>query len=586
MLFELNSKLIGHYALGHITLVFAVCWTPWLLFFIEKIATQNPKSKLIKIAPGLILGLIILADIRWSVYSGLLIGSYYFLQRFKALSKIENAYNIKSLGIEFLKNIRYLSLILLSSLLLASPLLIPFMEYMKLSTRSQLSSIDNLSFSFPPIQLINLIIPNFGGYAEWIIYPGIFSIIAIIILLTKKEARQMTAYWIILIFACLILSMGEYLPGVKQLFLMPGMDLLRVPSRFLLLNAISIPVLSAYAVDGVENLQLLNKEKSRTVFIIIAITFFIIIFSLGYAWLSQTISKNIVWSITTVIFIGGIWILYINGWIKQKMFIFVAILFLTIDLAGVNYFGIRYENSFEENNKYSEIIRIVEQNKNLFRVYSPSYSLPQHIGAYYAMELADGIDPLQLISYNNYMEKASGVPNDGYSVTIPAFNNGEPEVDNSQYTPNAELLGKLNVKYILSEFDLEIVGFKYIESYQGTRIYENLFYLPRAWIQETKQAAGMKKTSVPVINETCNGYYVEIEGEGHLVLSDIYFPGWNAYIGKEKLATEKMDIFLAIDLPDNTKRVEFVYQPKSLEIGMVLFGFYILCTVVYSKFQL
>jgi hypothetical protein len=56
-----------------------------------------------------------------------------------------------------------------------------------------------------------------------------------------------------------------------------------------------------------------------------------------------------------------------------------------------------------------------------FRVYSPSYSLPQQTAAYYHVELADGVDPLQLQSYVSFMQSASGVPSNGYSVTLPPF---------------------------------------------------------------------------------------------------------------------------------------------------------------------
>ncbi len=68
--------------------------------------------------------------------------------------------------------------------------------------------------------------------------------------------------------------------------------------------------------------------------------------------------------------------------------------------------------------------------------------------------LAEGIDPLQLSAYAAFMEKASGVPMEGYSVTLPPFASGRPEVDNRAYLPDARLLGLLNVRYVVSEFEL------------------------------------------------------------------------------------------------------------------------------------
>ena len=63
----------------------------------------------------------------------------------------------------------------------------------------------------------------------------------------------------------------------------------------------------------------------------------------------------------------------------------------------------------------------IASREGLFRVYSPSYSLPQSTAVVYRIPLADGVDPLQYAPYVDFMERASGVPSDGYSVTEMNF---------------------------------------------------------------------------------------------------------------------------------------------------------------------
>ena len=68
MVFVLMPKIFAQYGLGHVTMVFAVCWTPWLLLAADRKLDAN-KGVFYRFGTGLILGLILLADVRWAAYS-------------------------------------------------------------------------------------------------------------------------------------------------------------------------------------------------------------------------------------------------------------------------------------------------------------------------------------------------------------------------------------------------------------------------------------------------------------------------------------------------------------------------------------
>ena len=89
------------------------------------------------------------------------------------------------------------------------------------------------------------------------------------------------------------------------------------------------------------------------------------------------------------------------------------------------------------------------------------------------------MDPLQLQSYADFLQSASGIPINGYSVVLP------PLVDNPNaaeitYTPDAKLLGLLNVGYILSAYPLHADGLDEIAAFGNTLLYKNRYAQPRA----------------------------------------------------------------------------------------------------------
>ena len=67
LMWELMPKIFAHIGAGHITLIYAVAWTPWLLLA----EIRHEKTKF-PYWGAIVLTMIVLADIRWAVYAGLL----------------------------------------------------------------------------------------------------------------------------------------------------------------------------------------------------------------------------------------------------------------------------------------------------------------------------------------------------------------------------------------------------------------------------------------------------------------------------------------------------------------------------------
>jgi hypothetical protein len=84
---------------------------------------------------------------------------------------------------------------------------------------------------------------------------------------------------------------------------------------------------------------------------------------------------------------------------------------------------------------------------------------PQEAAAEAGLELADGVHPLQLASYVEFMGAASGFESDAYSVTLPPYPSGDPAVD---WGPelDAQALGRMAIGRVLSGYPIEAAGLR------------------------------------------------------------------------------------------------------------------------------
>jgi hypothetical protein len=133
----------------------------------------------------------------------------------------------------------------------------------------------------------------------------------------------------------------------------------------------------------------------------------------------------------------------------------------------------------------------------------------------------------------SFMDRASGVPRKGYSVTIPPFATGDPHTDNANYQPDPDLLGWLNVSYIAAAFDLEVDGLRLLRQFGETRIYANDLTRPRVWVQQDTEISSEKFESAQVIEWEPNRIEVHATGPGVLVLSELDYPGWRSKVDGE-----------------------------------------------------
>ena len=185
------------------------------------------------------------------------------------------------------------------------------------------------------------------------------------------------------------------------------------------------------------------------------------------------------------------------------------------------------------------------------------------------------------------MDPATGVPRQGYSVTIPPFASGDPFSDNASFTPDAGRLGWLNVKYVVSEFEQISSDLLLINQISNSRIYQNALYRPRAWIQGkpdvqlepgadsesySLKVAPMLDREIEILEWTPNRIRLTAQGPGLLVLSEVMYPGWQVEVAGQPesiLPVEGLLRGVLLEKP-GSHQVTFIFRPIWIYIGLIL----------------
>lgn len=550
LIFGLAPKFAAHYGAGHVTLLYAISWTPWL-FWISKKDQCGWKT-------GIVAALLFLADPRWSVYAGIFWFSFDIAHRHSSQPAKLFLYYLKA-GI--------------TAALIASPLIIPMYEFIGLSTRLKMESGDVLAYSMSPEKILGFLIPSNWGNPEWYIYSGGMVFGLFLIQFFLKEERNRNRFWIFWIIASSLAAFGSWFVNPEWITLIPLISLLRVPSRALFLVVFSFSVIAARTMGGLLNHKIDPQIINRIAF---GLGLGAIGLALTVSYLLGMFSVLLIWGFVFLLILS-LMLPFMNQDAGRINLYWVILCFIILDLlgAGLQSFSVK---DFELGGQ-SEILDLIREDKEIFRLYSPSYSVPQRIAVEQGLELADGVDPMQIAVYSGYMEKATGIPNSGYSVTIPPFETGNPAFDNAGSTPDAFLLSLLNVKYVISDFKIENQDLLMVKTEGSKYLYENRILSARAWIEaepkNRQNPAVIKSGTIHEIDVTPNHISINASGPGKLVLSEVMYPGWFVSVdGEKKQIDPAYGVLRSVAISEGNHQIEFTFWPIRMYLGIAisLFG--------------
>jgi hypothetical protein len=562
-----TPKVFAHIGLGHISLVFAVSWTPWLLICVEQMVRALRHSGIRNaVCAGGMLGLIFLVDPRWS-FPGLFIAIMYAIHRWFLLHKEHRGNNSRVIkaGLIFAS----------FAIGIAALQAISLFEFLQRSTRADLSIDASSVLALEWSHLLGYFTPILAQ-AEQVTYLGVtVLLLALVGLLSRREG---TAFWGLIFIGSLIFSLGNATPIFPLVTrLIPGAGFLRVPSRTLFLVAFAGAALAANGVDslleGTGN-SLVSKYLRRgtlsLVFLTLLLNLFIAVSGFG-SW-DRHIFISIL-AIVSVILVELSLKNRISGGSLGRFWMIAVIL----DLAWVHWIMIRVEPYRPILEEQRTLVDQLPKSYGNARIFSPSYAISQLTAANRKLELADGVNPLQLAEYSNYLQRAVGFRVAGYGVTLPPYPSGDPKQP-WDIKIDAERLGRLNVEYVASDFALDEDGLTYLDTVDGVYLYATEGAKSRVWIQLDDQGAWMP---VEVYRWTPNWIEIRAEGPGKLILSEISYPGWGVKVDGQQGQMQVYDgLFRAVILPEGQHIITFSFHPWSVYIGFAIFSLTLLLGII------
>jgi len=254
--------------------------------------------------------------------------------------------------------------------------------------------------------------------------------------------------------------------------------------------------------------------------------------------------------------------------------------------------------NMQENRWSEEIVTSLKQDKSLFRIatFTPRADDLQR-GMKHKISNVGGERPLILTHYQEFFNANNGRPLDLIQDHI------HPE----KATP---LLDLLNVKYLLEQRP------RFLQSGEDYRLEINEDFLPRAFIvhravylpersillgtlsredfpgqdmvlfqgpgKEITYETSPEPERCQITTYEINRVVVDVflGSPGYLILSETFYPGWEAYVNRKKSEIIRADYVLrAVALEKGEHRVEFVFRPTSFYIGATISGI-TLCALV------
>jgi hypothetical protein len=603
-------------------LIAAAAWMPWVLLFYRRAVTD--RRALYAVAAGAGLALAFLAGH---------IQSFLFIVMTLVLLAIFHALEGGGFRRPSIYPLLLLILAAVTALGLSAPTLLPAVEMAQRTVRADFPYEQAVRFSLPPAQLIGLFIPGFFGrgpqtaWGPWdrveVGYLGILPLLlAGLALILRKDT--LTRFLGLLALLGLGLALGGYaiLHGWLYAFA-PGFGQLRAPARFILVMDLALATLAAFGFDYLLHLAVAGSEKTlerilRALpwsFLLVALAtgasaFTILILGQGQDPALFNRMANAVNAMAFFILLLALAVACIIArgtlFVRREVWAVLALALIFFDLYSL---GAYVDVSADDPTRvfeHADAVAFLKSDADLYRIDPRGTGVdntwPADTSILYGLFDIQGDNPLTLADFDRYWQSLG--------------------------SRSAALYDLLNAKYLIGRKGVPLDRNKFRLVFDGDPaldIFENTRALPRAFMVFSKQTvpdAGAALSAIHdpnfdpaqvVVLEQANGVGepdgissgqktagVTIAGYGPneirlettstapgiLVLSEVYYPGWRAWVDDREVQVLRADfLFRALPVEAGTHRVRLLYDPISFKIGEALFGVTVLAIVGWGAWE-
>ncbi len=268
--YALSPRLIAHLGAGHLDIVYAMAWLPWLMERVKRLSLAATSINLISV--GVAGAFLVLADVRIGLFGVFTAAVYGFSLTVRKMPTVR----LIGFGIGAASVI----------LILSAAVIFPVLSWSPYLSRAALTQADAGIFALEPFQFLGTVLPLQRSNPETLTYLGIPVLILAIGALVGNFRRHVVTIGVIAFFA--VYAMGEY-GGLWTLLtgIFPPLLYFRVPSRAWIIVALLVIVLAGYGAHALINAIEKRRASWRAfaALFLIAVVFTEAVLITGRNWL-------------------------------------------------------------------------------------------------------------------------------------------------------------------------------------------------------------------------------------------------------------------------------------------------------------
>jgi hypothetical protein len=582
LVFAFGGYLTG-YPILQLAILESVTWLPLALWAARRLAARGDARSLVVLAIALALS--VLAGHPQTYTFVFYAVTLYFVYRARREKIRWNRLLIRLAGAIGL------------ALMLSAIQLLPTLEYLRLSSRAELSFAQSAT-GLPLSDLLQIFAANVVSHFNPL-YIGWLPLACAALAITTPRKNTDALLWTLIALAGGLISFGGHLTLFDGVYwLLPGYSLFRDQERNALLFSLAASILAAYGADiWLHSLsrRIRGIVRTQTRWLLLAVSGLLIILVVtAYSnWrgansaIDRVLANHLALALLAAF---ATWLMWHaarrSGRFVRSGYAPIALLLIAaIDLVTANR-SINWTPIGDPFSAQPSIVAIQSASTpgEIFRVHNEQ-RLPGHSLCMGGLNEVGGITPIVIEAYDRFIKSVPrevrwSLLNVHYLVTY-----------------RSELLDRLDQLIDATLLAQQGEGKDAIYTYQLKQDH------PRAWVVHEVEVKPDRSaifaalaapdfdpqrvayTMEPVSTEPGGGDQVQVisiepsrlvvdaalNSPGLLVLSEVNYPGWQAAVNGQPVNLIEVDGLLrGLPLPAGLSRVELVYQPAALMIGAVL----------------
>ncbi len=552
--FSFAPKFISHLAGGHVGLVWGLAWLPAVLLGLQLAIDGWLLGAALS---ALALALQMPTHLQMPYYTAALASALWMWQVISHFRSLRDFGSVK---------LRWLMIVyavwVISFVLLAAFVLMPLLELLPYNSRAAFSISDATLYALPPMLLITLLVPSNFQFPEWTMFVGIVPLVLSGVACVVGKQR-LVWFWVAFAIFALIFSLGTSTPLFEMaLAWIPGFSMLRVPTRLWFFGGAALAVLAGLGAERIADEGL--RERARRwrrglMWIASACMIGGALALIGYWIMFQQWHMPTMMRLFVMCLIVGVGILWIRGSVNGYFLQWLLIPILLFDLLPLDSAHIDLVNPRSTFMRSNATLDFLSAQEGLFRVYSPAGDLPYAVAAARGVETLEGLLAFQVGHAVQAIREATGCETSRYATAVPPCL--DDRVPNA--IPDAEKLGRLNVRYISTKFPLNDPDFKLVFQ-NDHRVYENLRWQPRARLMNG---------TADIVKREAGRYEIKVNATAptQLIVSETWLPGWRAAVDDQPRTVDRVEgALIGVSIEAGVHAIRLEYEPLSWKVGVAI----------------